>query len=85
MAISLTPKAFTRVVNRMRTVPSEPHWPPRRYLPVPSPDELEHVGDLRQRDLIGEGHRGERHHGAIIIIQPPSQPMCGPPIVLDQL
>ena len=85
LAISFTPKALTRVVNRMSTAARITAFVATSYVPRAVAHELEERGDLRKRQLIGQRHggdrhdRGDQHH-------PAGEPAeCGLPSFFDQL
>lgn len=83
-AISLTPKAFTRVVKVMRMVPSTTAFS-AADLPVPSPMNWNQDEICGSVTWYASATADSDTMVAVTIIQPPSQPMCGPPSFLDQL
>lgn len=84
-AMSLTPNAFTSVENRISTLPSSTALAAWSFLPVPSPTNWNQSSICGSVIWYASATADSVTMVAVIIIHPPSQPTCGPPIFLAQL
>lgn len=84
-AISLTPNAFTSVENRISTLPSSTAFAAWSFLPLPSPTNWNQSSICGSVIWYASATADRVTMVAVIIIHPPSQPTCGPPIFLAQL
>ncbi|AIA07131.1 hypothetical protein DC74_6697 [Streptomyces noursei] len=84
-AISFTPKALTRVVKAIRTAPRRTALAAASVLPVPSPTNWNHDEICGSVTWYASATAASDTMDAVSIIQPPSQPTCGPPSCFAQL
>ncbi len=84
-AMSFTPKALTTVVNAMSTVPSSTALAAASVLPVPSPTNWNQPEICTSVTWYARATAASETMVAVIIIQPPSHPTCGPPSFFAQL